>query len=92
MEYPKGRFWDHYFLLCRHGIGLFGGGGGGRSGDKLKTQDKNQYHKPSVFSPTNMPQSTKFNRYSQFSMEFDENIVHYNSYFMNTKLCMLLYT
>ena len=77
--------------VYRYRIGIFGGGKGGRLGGKLKDQDKNQGHKPSVFSPTNRPQSTKFNLFNLSSMELEENIVHSNSYFMHTNLCMLLY-
>ena len=77
--------------VYRYRIGIFGGGQGGRLGGKVKDQGKHHHHKPSVFSPTNRPQSTKFNIYNHSSMELEENIVHINSYFMHTNLCMLLY-
>ena len=81
---------DLALYRCR--IGLFCAGAGGRVGDKIKDQGKHKYHKPSVFSPTNRPQSTKFNTYSHSSMELEENIVHSNSYFMhnNLYLCIIL--
>ena len=79
--------------LYRRRIGLFCGGGGDRLGSKLKDQSNNQYedYKSSVFSPTNMPHSTKFNLYNQSSMELEENVVHKNSYFIHSNLFMLLY-
>ena len=77
--------------VYRYRIGIFGGGMGGRLGGKLKDQGKNQCHKPDVFSPTNRPQSTKFNLYNYSSMELEENIVRSNSYFIHTSLFMLLY-
>ena len=77
--------------VYRYRIGIFGGGQGGRLGGKVKDRGKHQNHKPSVFSPTNRPQSTKFNIYNKSSMELEENIVHSNSYFMHNSLYMLLY-
>ena len=77
--------------VYRYRIGVFDGGQGGSLGGKVKDQREHQGHKPSVFSPTNRPQSTKFNMYNYSSMEFEENIVHSNSYFMHNNLCMLLY-
>ena len=80
---------DLALYRCR--IGLFCGCGVGRLGGKSKDRGKDQYHKPYVFSPTNRPQSTKFNLFNKSTMEPEENIVHNTTYFMHTKFYMLLY-
>ena len=78
---------DLSLYRCR--IGIFCGGKGWDSGQGGELKDQCQDF--SVFNPTNILYSTKFYRFEQASMSFEEAIIHKTSYFTSNKIFMLLY-